>query len=340
MDTERIYSQVEKALTARHAFMLDRDYVVVDDKITIVDESTGRIMDGRKWQDGLHQAIEAKELVPITAATGQAARITVQSFFRNYTNLAGMTGTAMPARRELKKTYRLKVAKIPTNKKCLRQGLKTLVYTDQEKKRDAIVNEIESMLSAGRAILVGTPSVDSSEALGKLLEDRDIQHTILNAKYHEMEADIVKQAGQPGRVTIATNMAGRGTDIILTDDVKRNGGLHVIATEYHSSKRIDRQLIGRSARQGDQGSYQFFLSLEDELLRVLPDRKVARKRRSARGNRAGRLSGRWQGFFKRTQKTIEKSHYKQRKQLLKAEKFRAEAYERMGLDPYLELTES
>ncbi|MCL4109902.1 UNVERIFIED_CONTAM: hypothetical protein GTU68_003270 [Idotea baltica] len=340
MDTERIYSQVEKALTARHAFMLDRDYVVVDDKIVIVDESTGRIMDGRKWQDGLHQAIEAKELVPITAATGQAARITVQSFFRNYTNLAGMTGTAMPARRELKKTYRLKVAKIPTNKKCIRRGLKTLVFTDQTKKRDAIANEIETVLSAGRAILVGTPSVDASEALGQLLEQRDINHTILNAKYHEMEADIVKQAGQPGRVTIATNMAGRGTDIILTDDVRRNGGLHVIATEYHSSKRIDRQLVGRSARQGDAGSYQFFLSLEDELLRVLSDRKVARKRRSARGNRVGRLSGSWQGFFKRTQKTIEKSHYKQRKQLLKAEKFRSEAYERMGLDPYLELTES
>ena len=339
MDTERIYTQVEKAITARHAFLLDRDYVVVDDKVVIVDESTGRIMDGRKWQDGLHQAIEAKELVPITAATGQAARITVQSFFRNFTHLAGMTGTALPARRELKKTYHLKVSKIPTNKRCRRKGKRTHVFTTQEKKRLAIADNIADILNMGRSVLVGTPSVDASEALGDVLTERGIAHRVLNAKYHEMEADIVSEAGQRGKVTIATNMAGRGTDIILDEDVRQSGGLHVIATEFHSSKRIDRQLVGRAARQGDPGSYQFFLSLEDELLRCLDARKVARKQRRARGNKRGRLSGTWVSFFKRTQKSLEKNHRKQRKNLLKQEKFRGEAYERMGLDPYLELTE-
>lgn len=339
MDTERIYTQVEKALTARHAFHLDRDYVVVDKKVAIVDESTGRIMDGRKWQDGLHQAIEAKELVPITAATGQAARITVQSFFRQYSHLAGMTGTAVQAARELKKTYRLKVTQIPTNKPCIRKGRSTRVFATQEGKRSAIVEDIRSMIQAGRSILVGTPSVDASEALGKALEAEGIPHNILNALYHEEEANIVAKAGEQGRVTIATNMAGRGTDILLTEPVRQSGGLHVIATEFHSSKRIDRQLVGRAARQGDPGSYQFYLSLEDELLRCRDSRKVERKRRMARPNRDGELSRTWVGYFRRTQRFLEKHHRKQRKNLLKQEKFRTEAYERMGIDPYLELTE-
>ena len=340
MDTERIYSQVEKALIAKHGFILDRDYVVVDDKVCIVDESTGRIMDGRKWQDGLHQAVEAKELVPITAATGQAARVTVQSFFRQYRHLAGMTGTAVPARGELRKVYRLSVSRIPTNKRCIRKSRGIRIYTSQEKKRDAIVEEIQEVLGHGRAVLVGTPSVDASEALAKLLSENGVEHQTLNALYHEMEAEIVKRAGAAGRVTIATNMAGRGTDIILDDDVKVSGGLHVIATEMHSSKRIDRQLIGRAARQGDPGTYKFFLSLEDELLRTLDQRKVQRKQRSARGNRRGQVASGWLRFFRRTQRSIEKNHRKQRKHLLKQEKIRSENYERMGLDPFLELTES
>ncbi len=340
MDTERIYTQVEKALTAKHAFQLDRDYVVVDKKVQIVDESTGRIMDGRKWQDGLHQAIEAKELVPITAATGQAARITVQSFFRNYEFLSGMTGTALPAARELKKTYQLKVTKIPTNKPCVRKGLNNRVFATQEAKRTAIVDQIRSKIQEGRSILVGTPSVDASEALSIALREAGIEHETLNALYHEVESKIVERAGEMGKVTIATNMAGRGTDIILRDEVKGKGGLHVIATELHSSKRIDRQLIGRSARQGDPGSYQFFLSLEDELLRVRGMRRIMRKQKSARPNKVGELTRSWVGYFKRTQSKLEKDHRKQRKNLLKQEKFRTEAYERMGIDPYLELTES
>ena len=340
MDTERIYTQVEKALTAKHAFEKDRDYVIVDDKVMIVDEGTGRVMDGRKWQDGLHQAIEAKELVPITAATGEAARITVQSFFRNYTHLSGMTGTAIPARRELRKTYKLKVTRIPTNRTCIRQGLSVRVFKTQQAKREAIALEIREQIAKGRSLLVGTPSVEASEALAEVLVANSIETQILNARYHEQEAEIVKHAGQVGKVTIATNMAGRGTDIILEDDVKANGGLHVIATEMHSSKRIDRQLVGRAARQGDPGSFQFFLSLEDELLRSREQREVRRRQKIAIPNKAGELGRSWHRYFKRVQRFLEKSHRKQRKNLLKQERLRLEQYENMGLDPYLELTES
>jgi preprotein translocase subunit SecA len=340
IDTERIYSQVEKALTAGHGFHLDRDYVVVDDKIVIVDEGTGRLMDGRKWQDGLHQAVEAKELVPVTAATGQAARVTVQSFFRRFSHLAGMTGTAVQARRELRKTYTLSVTRIPTNKPCVRQGLDPLLFTTQDAKRHAIVREIDELHRQRRAVLIGTPSVEASEALGTLLKQRNIAHQILNARFLEMEADIVGQAGHSGKVTIATNMAGRGTDIILEESVRRGGGLHVIATEMHSSARIDRQLLGRSARQGDPGSYQFYLSLEDELLRCLTPEKVGGLQRTAGPGRDGRLPSTWHTVFRNTQRKLERQHRKQRKDLLKQEKFRSEAYRKMGLDPFLELTES
>ncbi len=340
MDTERIYTQVEKALTAQHAFELDRDYVIVENKIVIVDEGTGRTMDGRKWQDGLHQAIEAKELIPITAATGEAARVTVQSYFRQYSHLAGMTGTALPVRGELKKTYRLKVTKIPTNKKGIRKGLTTRIFKTQEAKREAIVDQIQRLIKAGRSILVGTPSVEASEALGLLLKDKRVPFQILNARYHEQEAEIISGAGEAGRVTIATNMAGRGTDIILDDDVRKAGGLHVIATEIHSSKRIDRQLIGRAARQGDPGSYQFFLSLEDELLRCREPKERLRKQRMGIANRYGELGRSWNRYFLKVQRFLEKTHRKQRKHLLKQERLRLDQYENMGLDPYLELTES
>lgn len=339
IDSERIYTHVERALTAHLAFQLDRDYVVVDDEVVIVDESTGRLMDGRKWQDGLHQAVEAKEHVPITAATGQAARITVQSFFRHYAHLAGMTGTAMLASRELKKMYQLNVTEIPTNLPCIREGLRSRFFVSMQMKWVAIAGEIEELHRAGRAVLVGTPSVDASEALGRLLEERGIKHQILNAKYHDLEAEIVSHAGETARVTIATNMAGRGTDIILDETVRANGGLHVIATEMHSSARIDRQLVGRAARQGDPGSFQFFLSIEDELLRCLKPAERESMRRRAQSTKSGELPTTWLPDFKKTQRFLEKMHRKQRRELLKAEKMRADTYEKMGLDPYLELTE-
>ncbi|MDA1015995.1 MAG: translocase [Planctomycetota bacterium] len=339
LDTEKIYGQVEKALTAQNGFMKDRDYVIVEDKITIVDESTGRLMDGRKWQDGLHQAVEAKELVPITAATGQAARVTVQAFFRRYEHLCGMTGTAMLAKREIRRTYYTSVTPIPTHRPCIRAGLPYRVFITQQKKREAIAVACERVLADGRSILIGTPSVEASEGLASVLRDRSIQHQILNAKFHEQEADIVAHAGEPGRVTIATNMAGRGTDIILEQHVRDSGGLHVIATEMHSSSRIDRQLIGRAARQGDPGSFQFFLSLEDELLRCLEPHKVERRRKSASPDANGELSSTWVGFFRRTQRFLQRTHVKQRKQLQKQEKHRSQQYRSMGLDPFLELTE-
>lgn len=340
IDTERIYKHVEQALTAKFAFMLDRDYVVVDNEINIVDEGTGRIMEGRKWQDGLHQSIEAKELVPITAASGEAARITVQNFFKLYTHIGGMTGTAVQCASEIRKVYGLKVSAIPTHRQCIRAGTGTRVFATCEAKRRAIIETIEELVNSGRAVLVGTPSVDASELLGQMLKDRNIKHQILNAKFPEQEADIVAGAGDCGKVTVATNMAGRGTDIKLSDELNEAGGLHVIATEMHSSKRIDRQLIGRAARQGDPGGYTFFLSLEDELLRCHTPEKIKRVRGRAFPDRHGELSGSWLKFFRKTQRYLEKLHYKQRKDMLKQDKHRTTQYRRMGLDPCLELTEN
>ena len=336
IDSERIYSHVERALISRYGFQRDRDYVIVDDEIVIVDESTGRMMEGRKWQDGLHQAVEAKELVPITAATGQAARITVQSLFRRYAHLCGMTGTAIQARRELKKTYHLKVSVIPTHRPCIRRGSKPRVFADMQAKWVAVAEEIETVIRTGRSVIVGTPSVDASAALGGLLRQRHIGHQILNAKYHEQEAEIVSHAGEPGRVTIATNMAGRGTDILLEPHVRKNGGLHVVATEMHSSVRIDRQLVGRAARQGDPGSFRFYLSLDDELLRCRP---LAYREKLKRRAGKGELADSWVDLFQRTQRFLEKLNRKSRKELLRQEKQRLEMYDKMGLDPFLELTE-
>ncbi len=340
IDTERIYKHIEQALTAKFAFVRDRDYVVVEQEIKIVDEGTGRIMDGRKWQDGLHQSIEAKELVPITAASGEAARITVQNFFKHYTNICGMTGTAIQAAGEIRKVYHLKVTAIPTHKVCVRKPYPTRVFVTQEAKRRAILEEIERLVQEQRAVLIGTPSVDASEALGLMLRDHGLKHEIINARYPEQEAAIVEQAGNCGKVTVATNMAGRGTDIKLTPELRAAGGLQVISTEMHSSKRIDRQLVGRAARQGDPGGYQIFLSLEDELLRCLTPEKLASIRKKAFPDQYGELPGNWLSLFKKTQKYLERMHYKQRRDMLKQDKHRSLSYKRMGLDPCLELTEN
>lgn len=339
-DTEKLYTHVEQAIRARYAYERGRDYVISKkEEIAIVDESTGRTLEGRKWQMGLHQAIEAKESVPITEETGEAARITVQTFFRRYENIAGMTGTAIQAAREFQHTYGLGVTAIPTHRPCIREGLPPRIFTTQDAKRKALIPEIERLYLAGRAVLIGTPSVEASEALGKAMKARGINCQILNALFLEAEAQIVADAGQPGRITIATNMAGRGTDIHLHEVVRQSGGLHVIATEMHTNRRIDRQLVGRAARQGDPGSYQFWLSLEDELFRYLKMEKIRRIRESANPDREGELSRNWLQLFRRTQRTIENQERKHRKQLLKQEKSREKMCRAMGLDAYLELAE-
>ncbi len=339
-DTEKLYTYVEQALRARIAFQRGRDYVVnVNEEIAIVDEGTGRTLDGRKWQAGLHQAVESKESVPITNETGEAARVTVQTFFRRYEHLAGMTGTGFLARREFQKTYHLSTTVIPTHRPCIRRGLPARVFATQAAKRAALIPEIERLHRAGRALLIGTPSVHASESLGQSLRELGIKCHILNALFLDLEAAIVAEAGQPGRVTIATNMAGRGTDIHLHNDVRANGGLHVIATEMHSSRRIDRQLVGRAARQGDPGSYQFWLSLEDELFRCLKPARLKRLQSRARPNSRGELTRGWLRTFQRTQRLIEARDIKHRQQQLQQEKSRAKMCLAMGLDPFLELAE-
>ena len=341
IDSERVYVAVERALTAELGFRRDRDYVVVGDKVAIVDESTGRVMEGRKWQDGLHQAVEAKERAPVTAATGQAARITMQSYFREYRYLAGMTGTALPARRELKKNYRLSVTAVPTHRRCIRKGLRTRVFRTARAKVRAACEEVEQVRAAGRPVLVGTPSVAASDALSAELFARGVPHAVINATRHEQEAEIVAVAGRPGAVTIATNMAGRGTDIHLDEASKKAGGLHVLATEMHSSARIDRQLIGRAARQGDPGSYRFLMSLEDELLRCFPPKRRAALLTAARGraNADGELPLRWTGVFRKAQRFLETMHRRQRRDMLNMEQERDKLHRGAGLDPCLELTE-
>ncbi|WP_339744453.1 DEAD/DEAH box helicase [uncultured Rubinisphaera sp.] len=340
VDMETIYENIERALEAYLFYQRDRHYTLHEDEVTIVDESTGRLMPGRKWQNGLHQAIEAKEHLPITSPTSDAARITVQRFFQQYQHKCGMTGTASNAKREFRRTYRLGVQRIPTDRPCIRKGLKTRVYSTQEAKNQAVMKSLQELLRQGRAVLIGTPSVGASERLSAVLREHQIDHEVLNARYHEVEAQIVSRAGEAGSVTIATNMAGRGTDIKLPEEVKLAGGLHVIATEMHSSARIDRQLVGRSARQGDPGTFQFFLSMEDELLMNLPADRVHRLQKQASRTSVGELPASWVKLFKRTQRLLERNHYKQRKQMMKHEKKQMETYRRIGLNPYLEATGS
>ena len=339
-DSEKIYSHVEQAVRARIAFQRGRDYVITPkEEVAIVDEGTGRTLEGRKWQDGLHQAVECKETVPITDETGEAARITVQTFFRRYEHLAGMTGTGYLAAREFRRTYHLGVTIIPTHRPCLRAGLPPRIFATQKAKRTALVQEIERLHHSGRALLIGTPSVEASNTLGELLREQGIACEILNALFHEVEAKIVSASGQPGNVTIATNMAGRGTDILLHEDVRNNGGLHVIATEFHTNRRIDRQLVGRAARQGDPGSFQFWLSLEDELFRSLKPKEIDALVRQAKPDANGELAANWLKKFQRVQRKIESTERKHRKQLLKTETSRELMCQAMGLDPYLELAE-
>jgi preprotein translocase subunit SecA len=266
---------ISQLLKAYSLFEINEDYIVVEGEVKIVDEQTGRIMEGRRYSDGLHQALEAKENVKVGEITQTYATVTLQNYFRMYHKLAGMTGTAETEAGEFWEIYKLDVSTIPTNRVISRQDKEDLVYKTAREKYNAVIDEIVGLTGVGRPVLVGTTSVDISERLSRMLQMRGIEHNVLNAKQHAREADIVAEAGLPGKVTIATNMAGRGTDIKLSEEVKRAGGLAIIGTERHDSRRVDRQLRGRSGRQGDPGSSQFFVSLEDNLMRLFQSERIA-----------------------------------------------------------------
>lgn len=265
---------LNQALKAKEFFVRDRDYVVKDGEVIIVDEFTGRMMEGRRYSDGLHQSIEAKEGVSVLKESQTLASITYQNYFRMYSKLSGMTGTAKTEEDEFRKIYGLDVVVIPTNKPMIRQDLPDAVYKTAKGKAEAIVNDIEERHKKGQPVLVGTISIESSEAFSAMLKRRGIDHQVLNAKYHDKEAEIVKHAGQKGMVTIATNMAGRGTDIVLGEGVVELGGLHILGTERHESRRIDNQLRGRAGRQGDPGSSQFYVSMEDDIMRLFGSDRI------------------------------------------------------------------
>ncbi|MEI8007589.1 MAG: preprotein translocase subunit SecA, partial [Bacteroidota bacterium] len=273
--SERVHT-VNQLIKAYALFEKDVEYVVMDNKVKIVDEQTGRILEGRRYSDGLHQAIEAKESVKIEAATQTYATITLQNYFRMYKKLAGMTGTAETEAGEFWDIYKLDVVVIPTNRKVVRDDREDLVYKTKREKFNAVIQEIQDLTQKGRPVLVGTTSVETSELLSRMLKRVNVPHNVLNAKLHAKEADIVAEAGKSGTVTIATNMAGRGTDIKLGPGVKNAGGLAIIGTERHESRRVDRQLRGRSGRQGDPGSSQFFVSLEDDLMRMFGSERIAK----------------------------------------------------------------
>ncbi len=329
-----IYEYVERAIKVAREMVRDRQYVVRDGEVVIVDEATGRLAEGRKWRGGLHQAIEAKEGLQITFETHQAARITVQDFFLRYEHLCGMTGTATSSTRELRKIYRLSVVAVPTNRPPIRQRLPERVFGTSQEKWAAIVEEVAEVHATGRPIIIGTRSIDKSQLLAQLLAARGIEHQVLNAHHLDREAEIVARAGERGRVTVSTNMAGRGTDIRLGDGVRELGGLHVICTELHESQRIDRQLVGRCGRQGDPGTFRQYLALDDDILREgLGTRAAARLRRA--GERGGDLA-QYVAQFQRAQRRLEAEHFQQRKILLYQEKQRKKMQQQLGQDPYLD----
>ncbi len=273
--SERVHT-VNQLLKAYALFEIDVEYVIIDNKIKIVDEQSGRIMEGRRYSDGLHQAIEAKENVKIEAATQTYATVTLQNYFRMYSKLSGMTGTAETEAGELWDIYKLDVVVIPTNRPITRDDREDYVFKTTREKFNAVTDEIVALVEKGRPVLVGTTSVETSELLSRMLNRKGIKHNVLNAKLHQREADIVAQAGKPGTVTIATNMAGRGTDIKITEEVKKAGGLAIVGTERHESRRVDRQLRGRAGRQGDPGSSQFFVALDDNLMRMFGSERIAK----------------------------------------------------------------
>lgn len=377
---DKMHEHVERALQAHYKFRLDQHYLVEDEKIVIIDESTGRRMPDRHWRDGLHQAVEAKEGAPITMASDHAAQITYQTFFKLYTKLCGMSGTAEQNFWELLRVYKLWVVTVPTNRPRLRKDLPDRVFPNETAKLEGIVEEVQAMRAKGRPVLIGTRTVEKSEKVGAYLDQAGIPHQVLNARpgLQEKEADIVAQAGRKGAVTIATNMAGRGTDILMggnaetiawaklkenyhsrrdvppelwkqtveqiehdeqipeqRQEVLAAGGLHVLATERNEALRVDRQLQGRAARQGDPGSAQFFVSLDDQLLEGLgPERQAALEDLGQKGGKRN-----WQSYlplFQKAQARLESRHYRQRLDLMMYEKSRMEVLKELGADPYVD----
>jgi preprotein translocase subunit SecA len=326
---------VEQALRAERLYERDREYLLMDDKVCIVDEFTGRVMPDRSWSLGMHQAIEAKEGVPITEENRTLASVTFQRYFKLYGKLSGMTGTAAEARREFRKIFDLPVASIPTNRPMRRRHLPTQAFTTWDRKFEAVGERILSLHEQQRPVLVGTRSVGRSEQLSAFLTEHGIEHSVLNARNHEAEAAIIAQAGQPGRVTIATNMAGRGVDILLGRNVAGLGGLHVLGTEMHEAGRIDRQLGGRAGRQGDPGSYEFFVCLEDEILerwsKFLARRLRARARRKGAGRPRARLGRLYLPLFHLAQRTIERRHLRIRLDLVEHDKHLEEMKGSLGV---------
>jgi preprotein translocase subunit SecA len=314
--SERVHS-MQQLLKAYCLFERDDEYIVGDGKVKIVDEQTGRVLEGRRYSDGLHQAIEAKENVKIEAATQTYATVTLQNYFRMYHKLAGMTGTAETEAQEFWTIYKLDVVTIPTNRPISRKDEEDMVYKTKREKYNAVIDEVAKCVKAGRPVLVGTTSVEISELLSRMLKLRNIKHNVLNAKLHQKEAEIVQEAGLAGTVTIATNMAGRGTDIKLGPGVKEAGGLAIIGTERHESRRVDRQLRGRAGRQGDPGSSQFFVSLEDDLMRLFGSERIARLM-----DRLGLEEGEViqhsmiSNSIERAQKKVEENHFGTRKRLI------------------------
>jgi preprotein translocase subunit SecA len=333
---DKLIEAAERSCQARFRFLKDQHYMVNDEnKVVIIDESTGRPMPDRHWRDGLHQAIEAKENVQITVQSEHAAQITYQNFYKLYKKLAGMSGTLMPNFWELRKVYRRWVTKIPTNRPIKRIQFPDRVFPTDDAKFAAVVEQVQQMLKSGRPVLIGTRTVDKSERISKLLSNLGIEHRVLNARQDKNEAEIVSQAGQMNRVTVATNMAGRGTDIKLGAGVADAGGLHVIGTERHEAERIDRQLAGRAGRQGDPGSAQFFLSLEDQLLEGLGVSKQQSLRKLGKSG-ANRPWAIFRRTFRKSQAKLESKHRRQRLDLMNYDRQRQEMLQDLGADPYVD----
>ena len=332
---QQIYAYMKNAIKVNRDFHLDKNYAVIEGEIVIVDEFTGRPAEGRQWQQGIHQAVQAKEGLEVTSPTRQGATITIQSYFNLYEHLCGMSGTVHTSRKEFKKVYKKKVARIPTHRPIDRTQLPTRIFSTNQEKYQAIADDVKAAIEIGRSVLIGNRSVVTSEALSRLLKQEGVAHEVLNAKFLEKEADLVTMAGQPSRVTVATNMAGRGTDIKLHETVKATGGLHVILTELHESQRIDWQLIGRAARQGDPGSFQIYLSFEDEILQLGLGEEAAEKIKKKFASQKSIHSRVVFRYFSIAQAKLERRYLTDRLIVQKQDLERQKNHFETGQDPYL-----